>query len=213
MTTQDKKSQGDEKAKNAGRPAVGIPEDDVITYWKGIARWAEQRKLAQWLRDPEEWVEAQEAFEKIINNNKKEAAELLNQWRQDWLSPEGWKRLQANIRQNRYLKGRESKTGDKQKRERVRAAQLKESTYVDLKFYAKSLGHKVTLNDAVLKLLEIAESQKKPEDKPEPLELTPDRHVWQCPKCNFTLESETEEILRNEQAGHKFMDCPGDWEN
>ena len=157
MSSKTKTSHNDEKPKKAGRPPAGIPEDDAILYWQAVTRWVEQRKLAQWLQDPEQWVEAQAALdEQVTLKDTQKLGQYLNQWRQEWLSEEGWKRLQANVRQKRYLKGKPSKTGDKQPREGVRAMAMKVSTAVELKFYARSQN--MTIDQAVSHLLELEAS-------------------------------------------------------
>ena len=203
MSKSDKKSLN-VKPRKMGRPPVGIPEDDAALYWKGITRWIEQRKLAQWLQDPEQWVEAQKALEQI-NLNTGRLGQDLNQWCQNRLSPEGWRRLQANIRQNRYLKGSASKTGDKQPRERVRAVPMKVTTAVDLKHYSES--HNMTINQAINHLLKQVKEQQR---EVESFTLEHDRYVWRCSKCKYVVEAESEEKLRKLQGRHKFIDCKGD---
>ena len=97
-----------------------------------IDSWIANNKLAQWLNDPEASIEAREAL-------LKDGASL-SLWSQEWLSGEGWKRLQANVRQRQYVK--DSK----------KTIQLSRETATDLKAYADELG--VSIDIAVRRLLE-----------------------------------------------------------
>ena len=137
-----------EVVKKAGRPVEGITEEKARYYYWKIDSWIKTDNLAKWLFDPEAAIESAQAFKKITLN-RKNTLKLLNQWREDWLSQEGWERLQANVRQQLYTQGRP--THDDRSRERKKAVSLKASTATDLKFFAESRG--MTIDQAVLYLL------------------------------------------------------------
>lgn len=137
-----------DNAKKTGRPSLGIIQEKQIHYYGCIQNWVHNRKLAEWLEDPEKDIEAVNAFNDVWLSDKNGTAHL-DQWRKDWLSEAGWKRLQANVRQKMYARG----TADG--RERKKTLQLEVSTVTDLKFYAESQG--MTINQAVKHLLKLTE--------------------------------------------------------
>ncbi len=135
-------------SKKAGRPSLGITQEKQTHYYGCIQNWVHNRKLAEWLEDPEKDIEAVNALNDICLTGENDT-DQLEQWRKDWLSEAGWKRLQANVRQKMYARG--SADG----RERKKTLQLEVSTVTDLKFYAESQG--MTINQAVKHLLKLTE--------------------------------------------------------
>lgn len=139
------------KTTRPGRPAVGITDETVRLYRDAIVAWIQGQRLAQWLKDNEQGIEATQAFELIRFSGTEE----MERWRQHWLSPEGWRRLQANVRQKRYSRGGVG--------ERKKTLQLPASTVTDLKDFALRQG--MTLNDAILELLMAREQSVAKQDK------------------------------------------------
>lgn len=139
------------KTTRPGRPAVGITDETVRLYRDAIVAWIQGQRLAQWLKDNEQGIEATQAFELIRFSGTEE----MERWRQHWLSPEGWRRLQANVRQKRYSRGGVG--------ERKKTLQLPASTVTDLKDFALRQG--MTLNDAILELLMAREQSVAEQDK------------------------------------------------
>lgn len=138
--------------KRPGRPQTGITQENAPYFWQAINSWvldinpaSGSRRLDQWLQDHEQGQEAIEAFRSIsvLDQNYDQA---LDQWRKEWLSESGWKRLRANIRQKRYTSGK-TKGG-----ERKKTLQLEASTVTDLKFFADS--HNMTINQAIKMMLD-----------------------------------------------------------
>lgn len=139
------------KTTRPGRPAVGITDETVRLYRDAIVAWIQGQRLAQWLKDNEQGIEATQAFELIRFSGTEE----MERWRQHWLSPEGRRRLQANVRQKRYSRGSAG--------ERKKTLQLPASTVTDLKDFAFRQG--VTLNNAILELLMAREQSVAEQDK------------------------------------------------
>ncbi|OED44682.1 hypothetical protein ACH42_07015 [Endozoicomonas sp. (ex Bugula neritina AB1)] len=147
----------DDNKKRTGRPAVGVTKDNALAYWRVIKHWIEQLKLDRWLKDVEQSYKAQQAMTELSIADD-DFAQRLNDWCQAWLSQEGWKRLQANVRQSHYVKGSVTKNRESRSRERKRNLQVEASTAARLRMYAEH--HNVTLNNALLKLLDEEEKKK-----------------------------------------------------
>ncbi len=136
--------------KRIGRPVEGITESKAKYYYWKIDSWIKTGNFAKWLVDPESALEAEAAFEKIIVS-RKSTVKLLNQWREDWLSQEGWQRLQANVRQKIYAQGIRLSPKEARK-ERKKTVSLNASTATDLKAFADEQG--ISMDEAVSFLLE-----------------------------------------------------------
>lgn len=150
MRAMPTKEQSD-KPKKRGRPAVGVTNDNAVPYWKIVNNWVVDHKLERWVKDGQHWSEAKIALE-TMSVADENLAEKLNKWCKEWLSKNGWCRLQANARQSGYVHGRNTKTGDSQSRPRKKNLQLEEDIYARLKVYAKS--HNLTINNALRKLMD-----------------------------------------------------------
>ena len=141
-----------ETTKRPGRPKTGVTQENAGYVWQAINSWALDidfitfsRRLDQWLQDQEQGLEAIEAF-RAIDTRDQDYFKALDQWRKEWLTESGWKRLRANIRQRRYTSGK-TKGG-----ERKKTLQLEASTVTDLKAFADS--HNMTINQAIKMMLD-----------------------------------------------------------
>lgn len=131
--------------KQQGRPATGVPKKTVQSFVDCLEGWIKKKLLARWLKNVDQDVQAIEAYEQMdlvaIDRH-----DHLTLWCQTWLTDEGWNRLQANARQNRY-KAKEKREGPKHKR-----VSMERDTAVDLEYFAKRRG--ITVTEAVQRLLQ-----------------------------------------------------------
>ncbi len=191
--------------KKSGRPSVGVTQETANTYWRIIGNWIRQYKLEQWLTKPKDHHQAEQSFRQLSVTDEALAGHL-NDWCKLWLSPKGWKRLQANARQISYVRGHTTKNKSKQRRQAKQNLQIDKNTAALLGIYANE--NKVNLNDAILKLLKQAEEQQR---EVESFSLEHDRYVWRCQVCKeYVVEAESKDKLQKLQSRHKFIDCKGE---
>lgn len=156
-------SQVDEnRSKPAGRPRTGVTAETLPHVRCQITDWIKHYRLDRWLQENngEFRMAATEAFEQLpsvfdVNIEEAEAVAAIDAWCQQFLSKQGWQRLQANIRQWRYNRGSPSKivTRDDEptRRPRRKTVQLTVDVRDDLSAYAHR--HSLTINEAVAELL------------------------------------------------------------
>ncbi len=162
-TVDDKfSSASDENPKPAGRPRAGVTAEALPHVRSQVADWIKQHRLDRWLQEDsgDFRFKAVEAFEQLPsmldgNTEEAEAVAAVDAWCQQFLSKQGWQRLQANIRQWRYNRGSPSKilAGDGEPVRRPRRKTVQLTVHVRDRLSAFANRHSLTINEAVAELL------------------------------------------------------------
>ena len=167
--------------KPAGRPKSAVKPEDVQEILNALDRSFRNSRAYNLLNESVSSVDAETEIPKLyeLQGSSMESRPLdtvaaeLNAWKDKFLSEKGWNRIRANIRQSRHRKGMNTVKG--QQREPYRNVQIKTKASYSLRIFAER--HGVTINDAIEKLLDLAE-------------LTQDSTVRKCPVCSASVEFE-----------------------
>ncbi|WP_422452182.1 hypothetical protein [Endozoicomonas sp. ALC066] len=153
---------------------------DSIFSWFRNADFNKQDKTGQparerWFIDgsPEKAeadFEGFERFKTLTGTDWAKVAEEIDEWRREWLTDAGWKRVQANVRQKRFLAGDKTLTGTKQWRNRIRSVPVSSHTYYRLQALADG---KMSMGKAIEKMLDAMDSLSSGEEG-DPFALVPD---------------------------------------
>ena len=141
--------------RKAGRPFVGVTNRNATEYRKIIYGWINRHELTNWIKEDAWAMQAKNAFMKL-DSTSEEFYCCLNIWCNTWLSPVGWKRLQANARQHRYINGtkKETNRGISKNRDYKKNIQIDHITASRLKKY--SIINQISMQESIDRLLDIA---------------------------------------------------------